>query len=95
MYQEIDGSYVMEHAYSKLDGLVPLNTQDRIEKVQAMFRTVVMYPCKEEGPFIIQCFHEGNSIDWLEIKRGGVDPEGYGVFALQDIEKDDYYAVFR
>ena len=53
-----------------------------------MFRTVMMYPCKEEGPFIIQCFHEGNSIDWLEIKRGGVDPEGYGVFALQDIEKD-------
>ena len=45
----------------------------------------MMYPCKEEGPFIMQFFHEGNSIDWLEIKRGGVDPEGYGVFALQDI----------
>ena len=45
----------------------------------------MMYPCKEEGPFIMQFFHEGNSIDWLEIKKGGVDP----VFALQDIEKDN------
>ena len=73
---------------SKLDRLVPLNTHNRIEKVKTMCRKIVMNPSKEEGPFIIQCFHEGNYIDWLEIKKGGVDPEGYVVFALQDIDKN-------
>ena len=73
---------------TKLDGLVSFNTQERIEKVKGMFQTVVKYPFNGEGPFIIQCLHEGTFIDWLEIKRGGVDPKGYGVFALQDIEKE-------
>ena len=65
-----------------------MNTETRIEKVKAMSQTVVMYPSNAQGPFIVQCLHEGNYINWLEIKRGGVDPKGYGVFALQDIDKD-------
>ena len=54
---------------SKLDRLVPMNTQTRIEKVKAMFQTVVMYPSNAEGLFIIQCLHEDTCINWLEIKK--------------------------
>ena len=41
---------------SKLDRLVPMNTETRIEKVKAIFQTVAMYPSNAEGPFIIQVF---------------------------------------
>ena len=73
---------------SKLDKLIPMNTQNRMEEVEAMFQTITIYPSNSEGPFIIQCLHEGAYINWLEVKKGGVDPEGYGVFALQDIEQN-------
>ena len=54
-----------------------------------MFRSVMMYPCSnKEGPFIIQRFHKENWVDWSEMKRGGVDLEGYGVITLQNIDKD-------
>ena len=72
---------------SKLDRLIPFNTENRIQKAKDMFETVSAFPPKAQGPFILQCLHEGHSIKWLEIKRGGVDPKGYGVFALQDIDK--------
>ena len=65
-----------------------MNTESRIEKVKGMFQTVAAFPPKAHGPFLVQCLHEGTCINWLEIKRGGVDPKGYGVFALQDIDKN-------
>ena len=71
---------------SKLDRLIPMNTETRIEKAKNMFETVSAFPPNLQGPFILQCLHEGHSIKWLEIKKGGVDPKGYGVFALQDID---------
>ena len=70
---------------NKLEELLPLSTEYRILKANKIFQAVMMYPCKEDGSFIVQCFHEGNTIDWLETKKGGVDLQGYGVFALQDI----------
>lgn len=46
------------------------------------------------GPFIIQCCHEWKWIDLLEIKRGGVDPQGYGVLTLQNNESDMHITMY-
>ena len=61
---------------SKLDRLIPLNTENRIVKAKEMFQTVSAFPPNVHGPFILQYQHEVAAINWLEIKRGGVDPKG-------------------
>ena len=87
-------SSVSYEVSSKLDKLIPLDTETRIEKVKDMFEPGSAFPPKAQGPYILYYLHEGASIKWLEIKKGGVDPKGYGVFAMQDIDKDRIISLY-
>ena len=87
-------SSVSYEVSSKLDKLIPLDTETRIEKVKDMFEPKSAFPPNKQGPFILYYLHEGASIKWLEIKKGGVDPKGYGVFAMQDIDKDRIISLY-
>ena len=85
-------SSVSYEVSSKLDKLVPLNTENRIQKAKDIFEPGSAFP--PNPPYILYFLHEGASIKWLEIKKGGVDPKGYGVFAMQNIDKDMIISLY-
>ena len=72
---------------NKLEEIKDYNIADRMLQCKKMFRTIIPYGSNVgEGPYIIQFQYNNCWLDWLEVKKSSSDPEGYGLFALQDIE---------
>ena len=55
-------SSVSYEVSSKLDKLIPLNTENRIQKVKDMFEPGSAFPPNTQGPYIHYYLHEGASI---------------------------------
>ena len=71
--------------------------EKRFEMTKAKFRSIVPY-AKTSTALKKNCIISFNVdkvwVDWLEVKEGGLDSNGFGLFALQNIAKDMMFTVF-
>ena len=70
--------------------------EKRFEMTKAKFRSIVPY-AKTSTALEKNCIISFNVdkvwVDWLEVKEGGLDSNGFGSFASQNIAKDIMFTV--
>ena len=80
---------------NELEKIMDYNMADRVESVKKCFRTVMPYNSKVgKGPYIIQFFYNNCWFDWLEVRKPSLDPNGYGLFAMQDIQAQKRISLY-
>ena len=80
---------------NELEKIMDYNMADRVESVKKCFRTVMPYDSKVgKGPYIIQFFYNNCWFDWLEVRKPSLDPDGYGLFAMQDIQAQKRISLY-
>ena len=80
---------------NELEKIMDYNMADRVENVKKCFRTVMPYNSKVgKGPYIIQFFYNNCWFDWLEVRKPSLDPNGYGLFAMQDIQAQKRISLY-
>ena len=81
------------------ENVIKSKIENRSEIMNERIRSVIPYSCKKKkGKFdnviIISFKYNDNWIDWLEVKREGSDPDGFGLFACQYIREGMMFSVY-
>ena len=79
------------------NNVINLRLEEIIEMIKAKFRSIIPYTTNNKAlrKNCIISFNVDNVwLDWLEVKNGGLDSNGFGLFALQNIAKDMMLTVF-
>ena len=81
------------------ENVIKSEIENRSEIMNERIRSITPYSCnkkkkKSDIVIIISFKCNENWIDWLEVKREGSDPDGFGLFALKNIREGMMFSVY-